>query len=92
MRPKPAKKLGPMKACWLCGRRGRKYFAEHHVYTVGEEPDITVTLHRGCHWLVNVLSRFKLIGDAKKVADLITLARSQAGYPNTRVKVTFEEI
>ena len=91
MTAKP-RKLGPIRTCWLCGKRGRKYFAEHHVYTVEEEPDVTVWLHRGCHWLVTVLSRFRLIGDAKKMADLITLARSQAGYPNTRVKVTFKEI
>ncbi len=86
------KKLGPMRDCWLCDKRGRKYYVKHHVYTVGEAPDITVMLCRGCHWLVNLLSRFKLIGHAKKLADLITLARDQAGYPNTRTTVVFEEV
>ena len=83
----------PMRECWLCGKRGRKYFAQHHVFTVEEEPDITVWLCRGSHWLVNLLSRYtKLIDDTKKWADLIMLARSQAKLPNKRIVVKFEEV
>lgn len=82
----------PIKTCWLCGKRGRKYYADHHVVTKEEDPDLTVPLHRGCHWLVNLLSRFKLIRDPKKVADLIMLARAQAKLPNARIVVRFEEV
>lgn len=80
------------KTCWLCGRRGRKYYAEHHVVTAEEDPDLTVTLHRGCHWLVNLLSRFRLIDDPKKLADLVMLARAQAKLPNARIVVRFEKV
>jgi hypothetical protein len=87
------KARGPLKTCWLCGRHGYKWFAQHHVYTVEEDPDITVHLCRGCHWLVTRLSRFKrLLEFADKMADLITLARNQAGYPNTRTTVKYEEV
>jgi hypothetical protein len=87
------KTRGPLKTCWLCGKRGYKWFAAHHVYTVEEQADITVDLCRGCHWLVTRLSRFKrLLDTAHKMADLITLARDQAGYPNTRTTVKYEGV
>jgi hypothetical protein len=82
----------PTRECWLCGKRGRKYFAEHHVFTVEEVPDLTIWLCRGSHWLVNLLSRYKMIDDPKKWADLIMLARSQAKLPNKRIVVRFEEV
>lgn len=91
-RKSKTKEPRPLRTCWLCGKRGRKYYAEHHVYTVEEVPDMTVWLCRGCHWLVNLLSRFKLIREAAKVADLITLARWQANLPNVRTVVRFEEV
>ena len=82
-----------MKTCWLCGKRGRKYFAEHHVFTKEEVPDLTVWLCRGSHWLVNLLSRYtNMIDDPGKWADLIMLARSQSKLPNKRIVVMFEEV
>ena len=90
-RPKRAT-TKPMRDCWLCGKRGRKYFDEHHVFTVEEVPDLTIWLCRGSHWLVNLLSRYKMIDDPKKWADLIMLARSQAKLPNKRIVVRFEEV
>lgn len=90
MPSKKPKKI--VKTCWLCGKRGRKYYAEHHVFTTEEEPDLKLWLHRGCHWLVNLLSRFRLIDDPKKVADLIALARAQAKLDNKRIVVKFEEV
>ena len=90
LRSKPAK---VMRDCWLCGKRGGKYFAEHHVFTAEEVPDLTVWLCRGSHWLVNLLSRYtKMIDDPGKWADLIMLARSQARLPNKRIVVKFEEV
>jgi len=90
-RSKPGTRI--MRVCWLCGKRGSKYFAEHHIFTVEEVPDLTVWLCRGSHWLVNLLSRYtKLIDDPDKWADLIMLARSQARLPNKRIVVKFEEV
>lgn len=87
-----AAKPRPTRECWLCHKRGRKYFAEHHVYTAEEAPSITVWLCRGSHWLVNLLSRFKAIDREKFWEDLIMLARSQAKLPNKRVVVRFEDV
>jgi hypothetical protein len=82
----------PMRTCWFTGKRGRKYFAEHHVFTKEEVPDLTIWLCRGAHWLVNLLSRYKFIDTPDKWADLIMLARAQARLPNKRIVVRFEEV
>jgi hypothetical protein len=81
-----------MRTDWLTGKRGRKYYVEHHVMTVEEDKDLTVWLSRGSHFLVTMLSRYKLIEDPKKVADLVMLARTQAGLDNRRIVVKFEEV
>jgi len=82
-----------LKTCWLTGKRGYKYYAEHHVVTVEEDPDLTVWLCRGAHYLVTMLSRYtKLIDDPKKTADLIMLARTQAGMDNRRIVLRYEEV
>jgi len=81
-----------VRVCWLTGKRGWKYFARHHVMTVEEDPDLTVWLCRGAHYLVNLLSRYKLIEDPSKMADLIMLARTQAGLENKRIVVRYEEV
>ena len=80
------------RECWLTGKRGYKYFVEHHVMTVAEDPDLTVWLCRGSHYLVNLLSRYKIIEDPSKMADLIMLARTQAGFDNRRIVVRYEEV
>lgn len=87
-----AKDPRPMRTCWLTGRRGRKYYAEHHVFTAEEVPNLTVWLCRGSHWLVNLLSRYGFIDKPEKWQDLIMLARAQAKLPNRRIKVIFEEV
>ena len=85
-------KVRPLRECWLTGKRGRKYFAEHHVMTKGEDPDLTVWLCRGAHYLVNLLSRYKIIEDPEKMEDLIMLARTQAGLDNKRIVVRYEDV
>jgi len=81
------------RECWLTGKRGFKYFAEHHVMTIEEDPDLTVWLCRGAHYLVNLLSRYtKLIDDPEKMEDLIMLARTQAGMDNKRIAIKYEEV
>jgi len=81
-----------MRVCWLTGKRGRKYYVEHHVMTAEEDADLTVWLCRGSHFLVNLLSRYKIIEDPSKMADLIMLARTQAGMENRRIVVRYEEV
>ena len=81
-----------VRECWLTGRRGWKYFVQHHVMTVEEDPDLTVWLCRGSHYLVNLLSRYKIIDDPSKMADLIMLARTQAGKENKRIVVRYEDV
>lgn len=81
-----------VRECWLTGRRGWKYFVEHHVMTREEDLDLTVWLCRGSHYLVNLLSRYKIIEDSSKMADLIMLARAQAGMENKRIVVRYEEV
>jgi hypothetical protein len=81
-----------MRVCWLTGKRGSKYYVEHHVMTKEVDQDLTVWLCRGSHYLVNLLSRYKIIEDPKKMADLIMLARTQAGLENKRIVVRYEEV
>jgi hypothetical protein len=90
-RPKRAT-TRPMRECWLTGKRGRKYFQEHHVMLKENDPDLTVWLSRGAHYLVNLLSHYNLIKDPEKLEDLIMLARTQAGLENKRIVVKFEEV
>lgn len=82
----------PMRECWLTGKRGRKYFQEHHVMLRENDADLTVWLSRGAHYLVNLLSHYNLIKDPEKLEDLIMLARTQAGLENKRIVVRFEEV
>lgn len=82
----------PIRECWLTGKKGRKYFQEHHVMLRENDPDLTVWLSRGAHYLVNLLSRYKLINDTEKLEDLVMLARTQAGLENKRIVVRFEEV
>ncbi len=72
-------KKQPQGECWVCRREIKKYLQRHHVVKLKEDPDLTVDLCRGCHYLVTQLARRKFLPDFRKVADLITLARFNAG-------------
>ena len=82
--------------CWVCGQVRRKYMTRHHTLKQrltpeGEEVSQDVTLCRGCHQLVGLLPRRLFLPDAKRVADLLTLARQEAALPDARTVVQFME-
>lgn len=83
--------LKPLRTCWVCGKRGRKYFAEHHVMGAENDPDLTVWSCRGCHYLEGLLARPNFLADAAAVGRLITLARMHKGLPDARTIVKYEE-
>lgn len=80
----------PRKQCWICNKLIRKYAQKHHVLLRINDQDLTVTLCRGCHYLVGLLAQRIFLNDAHKVADLLTLARFQAGLPDARTVVNYE--
>jgi len=79
-----------MKRCWVCNKAKKKYFQSHHVLGQGQPGSPEVDVCRGCHYLVTLLGRVKLLADPKKVANLLALARAGQGLPDARVIVTYE--
>lgn len=76
--------------CWICRKQIKKYRQHHHVMGVQNDPDLTVVLCRGCHWLLTQLARRVMLIDAHKMADLITLARFRAGLQDARTVVEYQ--
>ncbi len=60
----------------------------HHV--LGKLHALFVALCPGCHSLVTDLGRRVMLGDAHKVADLITLARFAAHLPDAKTIVRYK--
>lgn len=79
------------KYCWVCARKLQKYAQEHHVVGRGDDMGLTVWLCRGCHYLVRQLSQRKLLAQPHKLADLITLARFEAGLEDARTIIIYDK-
>lgn len=89
--PTSTKPPKPVRECWVCGRRTRKYIQSHHVMGATNDPDLTVFICRGCHYLETLLARFKrLLTDARALARLITLARLHAGMPDAETHLRYK--
>lgn len=86
------KVVKPMRICWVCEKRGRRYYCEHHVVLRENDMGLTVWLCRGCHNLVGRLAQYlRILREPHTLADVITLARFQAGLPDARTIVKYEE-
>jgi len=79
--------------CWICGKHTRSW-QNHHItkQRLVDKPDDLpqLKLCAGCHYIVYLLAKRVFLSDAKKVADLITLARFDAGLPDARTIVQYE--
>lgn len=76
--------------CWVCGRTKVKRMPTHHVMGRKEADEPLVELCPGCHELVELLAKRRLLSDEKMVAALITLARFKAGLPDARTIIRYE--
>jgi ribosomal protein L24E len=80
--------------CWICRKSGLKGRQLHVHHMLGRETagDIMlVVLCRGCHLLAEELARRKMLKDADKIADLLTIARFRQGLPDARTVIIYEE-
>lgn len=82
------------RICWTCRKEKLSRFHVHHIIKKSQLPKkpLLVVLCPGCHSLVTALGNRLFLSDAKKVADLITLARFSQCLPNVRTIVTYEEV